>query len=161
MQSSVGRGLVLVFLAGVMLVPRVGGAACTDQTAVTATRTAADTACTLAGNGCSNAKNHGQYVKCVAAQAKQAVTAGTLPKECKGAVVKCAARSTCGKPGFVTCCVTKAGTTKCGIKSSATACKAPKGGTACVGSHASCCDACTATGCASPSGAFVSDSTVF
>jgi len=44
-------------------------------------------------------------------------------------------------------------TTKCSTKSSADRCRPPKGGSACVGVHASCCDACTASDCASPSGA--------
>jgi hypothetical protein len=76
---------------------------------------------------------------------------------CRGAVVKCAAKSTCGKPNFVTCCRTNAkGVTKCSTKSSANSCEPQKGGSACVGTFSSCCDACTATGCASsPSGAFL------
>src|SRR5262249_39401023 len=54
------------------------------------------------------------------------------------------------KPGTVTCCLTNAkGKTKCTVKSSASACEPPKGGQACVGSFASCCDACTTTGCVS------------
>src|SRR5262245_47906832 len=107
---------------------------------------------------CGGFPNHGQYVKCVA----QAVNAAALEnRSCGGAVKECAARSTCGKPGFVTCCRTKAtGETKCSTKSSADNCKAPKGGSACVGTKASCCDACTDSGCAggSPSGAFLRDS---
>ena len=64
--------------------------------------------------------------------------AGTLSKDCKRAVKDCAARSTCGKPGFVTCCRTRAtGTTKCSTKSSAALCRPPKKGTACVGQRSS------------------------
>ncbi len=146
------RWTVCGLVASVMLVAASVGARadCSDPAAVAATRAAAETACP-----CATATNHGQYVKCVAGVAKAAVAAGTLPKTCKGAVVKCAARSTCGKAGFVTCCRTKGTVTKCSTKSSAAACKAPKGGTACVGVHPSCCDACTATGCASPSAAFL------
>jgi hypothetical protein len=103
---------------------------------------------------CAGAVNHGQYVKCATEQAKMTL----VNQSCKGAVVKCAARSTCGKPGFVTCCrTTSKGTTKCSTKSRADRCSPPKGGSACVGVHASCCDACTTSGCASPSGAFVGD----
>ena len=77
-------------------------------------------------------------------------------KSCKGAITRCAARSTCGKPGFVTCCRTNSkGVTKCSTKSSGDSCKPPKGGSACASVHSSCCDACTASGCASPSGAFL------
>src|SRR5439155_13542474 len=77
-----------------------------------------------------------------------------LPKRCKGAVKACAARSTCGKPGFVNCCRTTAkGTTKCSTKSSAALCKPAKHGLACVGQRPSCCDACVSGGCAVPSAA--------
>ena len=48
---------------------------------------------------CANAKNHGQFVSCVA----HAVKAAGVPTNCKGKVVRCAARSTCGKEGFSTC----------------------------------------------------------
>ena len=116
-------------------------------------RTKVDMAC-----DCDSFTNHGQYVSCVAKAAKTALQ-DTNPS-CKGAVVKCAARSTCGKTGFVTCCRTSAkGVTKCSTKSSAEHCTAtaPKGGSACVAvGIPSCCDACSATGCnASPSGAFL------
>src|SRR5262245_55135570 len=105
---------------------------------------------------CAGAANHGKFVSCAA----QKASATLANKSCQGVVVKCAARSTCGKPGFVTCCRTKAsGVTSCSTKSSGDKCKAPKGGTACVSiGNASCCDACTASGCASsPSGAFLAD----
>jgi hypothetical protein len=101
---------------------------------------------------CAGAANHGAFVSCAAEQAK-----GLANNSCRGVVVSCAAKSTCGKPGFVTCCRTKAsGVTKCSTKSKADRCKPPKGGSACVGTFASCCDACTSSGCAgSPSGAFL------
>ena len=104
---------------------------------------------------CAGTPNHGTFVSCAAEQARELAN-----NSCRGLVVKCAARSTCGKPGFVTCCRTKAsGTTKCSTKSSGDRCKAPKNGSACVSvGNASCCDACTASGCASsPSGAFLAD----
>src|SRR5215468_1606630 len=47
--------------------------------------------------------NHGRYVSCVAHEIKKLVDSGVVPKNCKGKVVRCAAKSTCGKPGFVTC----------------------------------------------------------
>src|SRR4029077_8019661 len=123
-------------------------AGCTDPAAVAATRAAADEACTRMGMGCLRAKNHGAYVSCVAHQAKAATKAGTLPKDCKGPVVRCAAQSTCGKPGVVTCCrSTVSGKTTCSIKSNAARCKTTKHHTACVGQHASCCDACIGGGC--------------
>jgi len=107
----------------------------------------------VASCDCAGAANHGKFVSCAAHQA----SATLANKSCQGVVVKCAARSTCGKPGFVTCCRTKAsGVTSCSTKSSSDKCKPPKGGSACTGNFASCCDACTSSGCAtSPSGAFV------
>ena len=147
---------VLVTVLVVSLTPRAFGASCSLSTSELQTKRAGyDATCTAMTQGCATAKNHGQYVSCIAHQAKADTT---LPNECRGAVVKCAAKSTCGKSGFVTCCRTKAdGTTKCSTKKGASACTAPKGGHACVGlpTHPSCCDACTATGCASPSGAFI------
>ena len=94
--------------------------------------------------GCTTAPNHGAYVSCIAHAANDLVTAGTLPKTCKGAVKKCAARSSCGKPGFVTCCLTNPkGATSCKIKKDAASCTA-KNGT--PGTCGSCCDACPAPG---------------
>jgi len=87
---------------------------------------------------CAGAENHGAYVSCAVAQ----INANIVNKSCKGVVKKCAARSTCGKPGFVTCCITKNEKTKCKTKSSADLCVAPADGTACVGHVSSCCDAC-------------------
>jgi hypothetical protein len=151
----------ILFAAGLVASSAMPGfAACTDTAAVAKTRADAETACEMEGHGCTTAQNHGQYVSCIAKKTNDAVVAQTLPKECKGAVKRCAAKSTCGKAGFVTCCRTKprpgGGTaTKCSIKKDAAHCTAPTGGTACPGTHSSCCDACTDTGCASPSGAFV------
>jgi len=92
---------------------------------------------------CATATSHGAYEKCVAQQVSLLAN-----KSCASALKRCAARSTCGKPGAVTCCVTKAGQTKCKIKHDAAHCTAPAGATACVGIYASCCDACGAGGCA-------------
>jgi hypothetical protein len=101
-----------------------------------AAREAAEQAC----GPCASAPDHGAYVSCVAQSANTSVTNNMLPKSCKGKVKKCAAKSVCGKPGFVTCCITnKKGVTNCKSKKSADACTA-KGGT--VGVCGSCCDAC-------------------
>src|ERR1051325_6806441 len=91
---------------------------------------------------------HGRYVACAAAVANlRAALAPSnpnfLPKTCKGAVKKCAARSVCGKPNFVTCCLTNArGVTKCRTKK-ATVCASHNG---IAGTCTSCCDACPAPG---------------
>jgi hypothetical protein len=122
-----------------------------DEQKVADARTAVAGTC-----NCATATSHGAYVSCAAGVAKQRADDNLLPRNCKGAVVKCAAKSTCGKAGFVTCCRTKAsGATKCSIKRTGAHCTAPSGGSACAGTQSSCCDACTSSGCASPSGAFV------
>src|SRR5438094_5476845 len=116
--------------------------ACTDPSAAAATRAMAETQCPCA------ATSHREYVKCVASVAKSAVASGSLPKQCRRAVLICAAQSTCGRPGFVSCCRTSAkGVTKCSIKAHATKCTAPKRGAACVQDISCCCDACAAGSC--------------
>jgi len=100
---------------------------------------------------CAAAATHRTYVRCAAHVLKAAMRAGTLPKGCWDSVTKCAVKSTCGRPGFATCCRTTAqGVQKCSIKRSAAACKPPIGGIACVGDQASCCDACGGTTCPPP-----------
>jgi len=132
-----------------------------DEQAVIDARATADSNCAAEGNGC-NAGNHGAYVSCIADQANQLSSGPTpsLPKSCKGKVKKCAAKSTCGKPGFVTCCITKHGKTTCKLKKSTTACT-DKGGVVNM-THSSCCSTThplTVDSCnASPSGAFLDPS---
>jgi hypothetical protein len=143
----------IAFLAGAALVLLSGAAhAKCDPTGADAADVAAARLAVATNCDCAGSANHGSYVSCAAKQARDTL----VNKSCRGAVVKCAARSTCGKAGFVTCCRTDShGKTSCSTKASMSACKAPKGGSACVGVQASCCDACTAGGCASPSGAFL------
>jgi len=95
---------------------------------------------------CASATRHGDYVRCAAGVAKTHARNGALRATCKRAVTQCAARSTCGRSGAVACCVTKSDGTRCLIKPDASRCRAAGG--ACVAEHASCCDACNATGCA-------------
>lgn len=116
---------------------------------------------------CDEASNHGRYVSCVAQVVNRLSKNGTIPTNCRGRVKRCAARSTCGKPGFVTCtipistCVidptTQAGTcandpsvacaqdldcgSRCSTKRTAELCE-EKGGTVGAGS---CCAACVTT----------------
>jgi hypothetical protein len=124
----------------------------------------ADTQAALAQCPCA-AENHGRYVSCVAHAVRQLAAQGDIPTNCKGKITKCAARSTCGKPGFVTCqiptseCVIETGQltgtcandptvtcttdlecgSKCKIKSSVERCES-RGGT--VGIATSCCAGC-------------------
>ncbi len=135
--------MLVMALVPTLLHSDVTHAACTDAAAVAATRELADAQCP-----CALATRHGRYVKCVAGVAKAAVKAAMLPRHCTGAVMRCAANSTCGKSGFVTCCRTSAsGVSKCSIKRDAGRCLAPKGGAACVGVVPSCCDTCAAGSC--------------
>ncbi len=151
MRPTLGAVLAMSLVLG--LTGRAFGAACSlTASELQAKRNGYDATCGAMSPpaGCTTASNHGAYVSCIAHQAK---ADGTLPKSCRGAVIKCAAKSSCGKAGAVTCCVTKGTKTKCKVAKGT--CTPPKGGTACMSTHRSCCDACTATGCASPSGAFV------
>jgi hypothetical protein len=85
--------------ASMLLAPAVGvGAQADCEPARCAVQAALNSACT-----CDTASNHGRYVSCVAHVVKQLSDAGTIPVTCRGAVKRCAARSVCGKPGFVTC----------------------------------------------------------
>lgn len=63
---------------------------------------------------CAEAENHGRYVSCAAHIIKDLVEEG-LPRNCKGKLQRCAARSVCGKQdrGFATCTTFTYGT--CGV----------------------------------------------
>jgi hypothetical protein len=123
--------------------PPVG---CVDPAAAATVQAEVDAQC-----NCAGVTSHARYVRCAAGLVAGAAKQRALPRACKGKLVSCAASSTCGRPGFVTCCRTTArGKHTCAIKRSAAACKAPKGGRACVGDHPSCCDACAT--CASSGG---------
>src|SRR5262245_15766450 len=109
-------------------------AACGDQPAdakaVADTRSDAASQC-----DCPTATSHADYVACVLRAATAAVRAGTLRPQCRAAIVRCAARSTCGRAGFVTCCHIRAdGSKRCGVRIQGQPCLAPSGGTACAGS---------------------------
>lgn len=133
----------IVAFAAAVGVGAPASAKCTDDVAVALARTQVAATCP-----CAAFANHGQYVKCARGVANALADANLLPNNCKGSVISCAARSTCGKPGFVTCCTTdRRGKTRCSTKRNAGMCKAPKGGTACVGLLSSCCDACSSGGC--------------
>ena len=111
------------------------------------------------GCPCDGQTNHGQYVSCVAHKVRELAHQGAIPTNCKGKVTRCAARSTCGKDGFVTCtrpvstCDTATSTcandptvsctvdadcgTRCSTKSAADKCEAPG-----VVGTGSCCPSC-------------------
>ena len=135
------------------IAPRAFGACDLTAAELKNRRDGYDAACATKdpARGCTSpGTNHGQYVSCIAHEAK---ADATLPKQCQGAIVRCAAKSACGKPGFVTCCRSKSdGTTRCSTKRDSDHCVPPSGGTACVGNFSSCCDACTDSGCVPPPG---------
>ncbi len=142
-MKFVVRGLLIA--AVVLGTANLGFAGCQDDDPDGSKRAQARSDIAMSCD-CASATNHGEYVSCVAKHANDEVTANVLPKSCKGAVKKCAARSTCGKPGFVTCCLANQsghGHSKCGVRRADGSCEA-KGG--CVGNFASCCDACAADG---------------
>ena len=60
---------------------------------------------------CDNARfrSHGQFVKCRVHAVNALRRAGCLDRDARRSLKRCAARSTCGKPGFVTCCVERPG----------------------------------------------------
>jgi hypothetical protein len=78
---------------------------------------------TATANCSCDAQNHGQYVRCVA----QALNQVSVPPQCLHTVRSCAAKSTCGRPGFVTCqrqksgvCDTASGTCRVGTSATGT-----------------------------------------
>ena len=162
MRTFISGLVVGSMLLGAGVVYAKCGDAAGDEDAVKSARSQVATDCNCANpqpNG-----THGDFVKCAADITKtrsslDPMDPNFLPKQCKGIVKKCAAKSTCGKPGFVTCCFTTTKGPKCKTQKDATTC-ANKGGTATVDpSNTSCCsttapltkDACNA----SPSGAFL------
>jgi len=83
---------------------------------------------------------------------------GTLSRQCRRLARPGMVKSSCGKPGFVTCCRSRAfAAVACGVKRDAASCVAAGG---CVGSTSTCMDAC-ASPCDSPSGAFLDTPSLF
>jgi hypothetical protein len=154
------QGAALVAALALLLGSSASHAKCNPTAEPDKTDIANARAAVAANCDCAGAPNHGTFVKCAGQQADATLT----NKSCKGEVKKCAAKSTCGKPGFVSCCkLTAKGKVTCAPKPDASKCKAPKGGEACASTIASCCDACVATNhppC-SPSGAFLDERAPF
>src|SRR5262245_26478675 len=93
-----GVGLALLVTVAVAAPVPAHSAACEDPTAVADARAAVTQQCPC------DVTNHGAYVSCAAGVVRQRIADRLLPRSCGGAVKRCAARSTCGKPGWVTCC---------------------------------------------------------
>jgi hypothetical protein len=113
--------------------------------AVSAVRAQVNSQCSCHGLARSD------YVRCARDVVNAAVDAGTLQRSCRGHILRCARKSTCGYPaGYVTCCQTStSGVTKCSVKRSAAECNGSAGST-CVGAYSSCCDSCLGGGCIIP-----------
>ncbi len=148
MGNRVGS-LIVSTLAGLAIVgsASLALARCGDDPAdhnkVKAVRAQMDMDC-----DCSTATSHGDYVNCAKTSVNTAVSNGQLPNSCRNTVVNAARKSTCGRPGAVTCCRTnQTHRTSCSVSSAADRCRAPSGGQACVGLLASCADSCVAGGC--------------
>jgi hypothetical protein len=111
-----------------------------DAVSIANARAAADAVCL-----CESATTHGAYVSCAAHAINAALDGSDAQhnRSCRGKAKKCYAKSTCGKPDFVTCYKTNsAGHSSCSVKSDCTRCVAPAGGSACCGTNSSCCDTC-------------------
>ena len=142
MRIAASAGLCLCVVLTAACVAR---ATCDPTTDPDKTDIASARAAVAANCDCAGATSHGAYVSCAVQQANLAL----VNKSCAGAVKRCAAHSTCGKPpAAVTCCVTGTTGTKCKVKRDAAHCAAPRGGAACVGNYRSCCDSCSPGGCA-------------
>jgi len=142
MKSAI-RVHPLLAVAFVLATAALGWAKCGDGPGDAAAVAAARVQVT-ANCGCTGVPKHGTYVTCAVGIARRRVEAGTLPRQCLSVVKGCAAHSTCGRPGFVTCCIADANATRCKLKRDEARCTA-KGGI--PGNCPSCCDACAPGGC--------------
>jgi hypothetical protein len=137
--TSLGALAMLVILSS----SHAAGATCGDDsgdtTAVAAARGEIATTC-----NCATATTHGGYVACARGVVEDRVDHDMLPPQCRAAVMRCVRRSTCGRPGAVTCCRTTVVGSRCTIRRNDEQCVHAGG---CVGSLASCCDACGPGGC--------------
>jgi hypothetical protein len=89
-----------------------GGASC--ETVASTIGAFVDAACPCAGiddgaGGTIGWRNHGHYVRCVAHAVKEAVRAAGAKRRCARGLVRCAARSSCGKSGAVACVIEQPG----------------------------------------------------
>jgi hypothetical protein len=105
-------------------------------------------AAVAAACNCVEVERHGQYVRCAGRVLKAMAQDGSLARSCRGQMIRGFARSTCGKPEHVTCCLERRGIGVCTVKRPSV-CERLGG---VPGATATCIDACLV---GSPSGAFV------
>src|SRR5262249_18113020 len=91
---------------------------------------------------CTSALNHDGYMTCVKRAARKMVRSRAINRKTRHQLVKCAAKSTCGRDeGGIACCRhLPNGRTQCTIAPSAEGCERQPGAVATTCS--SCCDAC-------------------
>ena len=134
----------LLLVSFIAVAPAVLRADCGDDpgdgAAVAAARAEVDAEC-----ACAGAPTHDVFVHCAREVVARRVGSRSLRRACRAAVVRCAARSTCGKPGAVACCRTDGAKTRCQVEKDAATCQRRHGG--CADAPASCCDACVGGGC--------------
>jgi hypothetical protein len=172
LRTAVTIGLTIAALAFLSSQVMAAPKAC-DADAVAAAQAAIAAACPCDGQTAEDGsivpwERHGQYVRCVAHTTRDQIanSAGALSRRCLRTSVRCAARSTCGKPDAVACrlhddCVGDSATgdgtadgscasdaalacdtssdcpvLRCGVRRSADLCTAQGG----EGSPGSCCD---------------------
>jgi hypothetical protein len=137
----VGVVLLVVCLLGSVGRPTM---AC-DSVGADATEVAAASVAIEAACPCASAMSHGDYLRC----AKQAAGVVLTKQSCLRAIIRCAVRSTCGRPDAAVCCRTRSdGSTRGTIVGAPDRCIAPRGGSACLAPQPSLCGACTSGGCA-------------
>jgi hypothetical protein len=140
-MSSIPRCIAIGIAAVVVLTASPGFSRCgddpNDAAAVAAARLEVENSC-----DCVGASSHRVYVSCARDVVRARVASGALPSDCKRDVSRCASRSTCGRPGAVTCCTIRNGESRCRVRRDARQCT-QAGGT--VGACPSCCDACGGT----------------
>ena len=90
---------------------------------------------------CDAAETHGQYVRCMS-RFRTALQRGGCLADATGGMVACAARSTCGRPSAVLCCVPADATLRAKVAHDEARCAAVGGASAGTGSV---CGACLAT----------------
>src|SRR3990172_6778497 len=94
----------VVGVAILAAVPARGFAACGDEAAdwqaLAETRTQIEIACP-----CAAAITRASYRRCAVEVAEAQVRQGLLRAECREAIRRCSAKSPCGRPAFVACCL--------------------------------------------------------
>jgi len=101
MRSSLGIGVLsTVLLSSLTLMGEPARAECPPDVGVAV---AAECPCDGPQQG-GSWKNHGQYQRCVVQFRNALRKQDCLTAETKKTIARCAAKSTCGKAGFVLCC---------------------------------------------------------